>query len=309
MGYLVLFLRRTSKTSYCPCGRELPAASQLIRLHTHVCAEFTTPSAKTSRSWPSRSGWWLLNESIPHPIAAFLTHILTTTWSSSQLPVPTSSGRTFNRLPARPRAAVSTSAELFVPTECYGGMILSWSELRGGSVIWADRRSFYQYRLLGLVNLLHILPCQGWLIRFFCMKISLSLYTSLRHLDGKLSSALVSLGSTPGGPSLTIRLSGGPLDFNRIYGVTLTFSIDFQLPSFCVTAAMCLWVDLIQTTANIPLPGSRDHRMHCTCSCSLGKCPSSDVPAAVLKESRTLMSVFILISTVMLGGWGGLVIY
>ena len=51
MGYLVSFLTsRASKTPSGSRGRELPATSQHIRLDTHTCAEFTTPSVKTSPS-------------------------------------------------------------------------------------------------------------------------------------------------------------------------------------------------------------------------------------------------------------------
>ena len=50
------------------------------------------------------------------------------------------------------------------------------------------------------------------------------------------------------GLSLNIFLSGASLEINRIYKVTLIFSVALHLAFFCVIASMGLWIDFILNT-------------------------------------------------------------
>jgi len=126
------------------------------------------------------------------------------------------------------------------------------------------------------------------------------------------------------GPLLTIRLSGASLEINRIYKLVLMFSIGLQLAFFCVIASMGLWVDLIQTTdvgklaRNATLYQALAIIVCIVCEAiRLVNDPQLTSPqlmvpwmylgwTSVRKESRTLMGVFILVSILMLGGWGGM---
>jgi len=102
------------------------------------------------------------------------------------------------------------------------------------------------------------------------------------------------------------------------------FSIGLQLAFFCVIASMGLWVDLIRTTDE----GRRATNATLYLALAIIVCivckairlvnapqltsPQLMVPwmylgwTSVRKESKTLMRVFILVSTLMMGGWGGL---